>query len=98
MMKKNGIIKWIYKCSKKYLWMVGLLTIISMAISGSFILMAVVSKKILDIATKSTTGSIINTCIFLFGIIAFQAIANIISNNCRVRSQAKIENSMKEYL
>ncbi len=98
MMKKNGIIKWIYKCSKKYLWMVGLLTIISMAISGSFILMAVVSKKILDIATKSTTGSIINTCIFLFGIIAFQAVANIISNNCRVRSQAKIENSMKEYL
>ena len=97
-MKKNGIIKWIYKCSKKYLWMVGLLTIISMAISGSFILMAVVSKKILDIATKSTTGSIINTCIFLFGIIAFQAVANIISNNCRVRSQAKIENSMKEYL
>ena len=69
-----------------------------MAISGSFILIAVVSKKILDIATKSTTGSILNTCVFLFGIIAFQAVANIISNNCRVRSQAKIENSMKEYL
>lgn len=98
MMKKNGTIKWIYKCSKRYLWMVGLLTIISMAISGSFILIAVVSKKILDIATKSTTGSILNTCVFLFGIIAFQAVANIISNNCRVRSQAKIENSMKEYL
>lgn len=97
-MKKNGTIKWIYNCSKKYLWMVALLTIVSMAISGSFILLAVVSKKILDIATNNTTGSILNACLFLFGIIAFQAIANIISSNCRVRSQAKIENSMKEHL
>lgn len=98
MMKKSGTIKWIYNCSKKYLWMVGLLTINSMAISVSFILLAVVSKKILDIATNNTTGSILNTCLFLFGIIAFQAIANIISSNCRVRSQAKIENSMKDHL
>ena len=97
-MLKNNTIKWIYQCSKKYLWLVILLSLISMAISGSFILIAVISKKILDIATKNTSGSIINTCLFLLGIIVFQALANIASSNCRVRSKAKIENTLKERL
>ena len=97
-MLKNSTVKWIYQCSKKYLWLVILLSLISMAISGSFILIAVISKKILDIATNNTSGSIINTCLFLLGVIAFQALANIASSNCKVRSKAKIENTLKERL
>lgn len=94
-MGKNESIRWIYNSSKRYLWMIVLLTIISTLISGSFILLAIVSKKVLDIATKNITGSILYTSLFLFLIIAFQALANVISSNCRVYSQAKIENSIK---
>ena len=98
MMGKNESIRWIYNSSKRYLWMIVLLTIISTLISGSFILLAIVSKKVLDIATKNITGSILYTSLFLFLIIAFQALANVISSNCRVYSQAKIENSIKKQL
>lgn len=98
MIKKDNTIRWMYFCSKKYLWMVILLSLLSMGISGSFILIAVVSKQILDIATGNVSGNVLEVCLYLVIIILAQAIMNIISSNCKVRSQAKIENNIKQHL
>ena len=49
--KGKSAVCWIYQYSKKSLWLVILLALISGAIAGSFILLALVSSSLLDVAT-----------------------------------------------
>lgn len=95
---KQTSLKWIYNYTKKYLWAVVLLAIISGAIALSFILLALVSSSLLDMATGVKKGNIITQCFFLTGLILLQAILNILSSNVRVRVSGKIEMKMKEIL
>lgn len=103
-MKKQGNISkkrqtplgWIYSYSKKYLWMVALISILSALIAGGFVALAVASKAILDIATGGGEGSIVKSCLLLGGIIAGQAVGNILHSNLRVRALSKIEMAMKQ--
>lgn len=105
-MKKQGNISkkrqtplgWIYSYSKKYLWMVALISILSALIAGGFVALAVASKAILDIATGGGEGSIVKSCLLLGGIIAGQAVGNILHSNLRVRALSKIEMAMKQGL
>lgn len=95
MEKKLKPIQWIYHHSKKYLWAVVLLSLISAAIAGSFVILALLSSLILDTATGTRNGNIAICSILLLGFIGLQAILNVISSNVRVRVSGKIEMAMK---
>lgn len=95
-MEKNiKPIQWIYCYSKKYLWMVALLSGISAAIAGSFILLALVSSKILDIASGTASGKISVYSSLLIGLVGMQAVLNILNSNIRIRVTGKIEMKLK---
>ena len=89
-------IRWLYEYNKKYLWAVLLLALVAAGISGGFILLALVSRKILDIATGSAKGSIPVCCMLLLGIIGLQAILNIINANLRIRVMTGLEMNLRQ--
>lgn len=98
MEKKLKPLYWLFQYSRKYLWAVALLSVISACIAGSFILLALVSSKILDIATGAAKGSIYVPCMYLVGLILLQACLNVLSSNVRVRVSGKLDIYMKQRL
>ena len=88
-------ISWIYRCSKNHLWAVALLAGVSAAIAGSFLLLALISSALLDVASGSRQGSLWRDCLILAGLIGLQAILNIVSSNIRVRVSGKLEMELK---
>ena len=68
-----------------------MLAVFSGLIAGSFILLALVSSCLLDIATGSREGSVWLQVLFLVMLILLQAVLNIASSNLRIRVTTKIE-------
>ena len=94
--KKITSLQWIYMYGKKSLGAVCLLAVFSGLIAGSFILLALVSSAILDIATGSREGNIWISILFLILLILFQAVLNIVSSNVRIRVMTKIEMRIRQ--
>lgn len=94
--KKITSLQWIYMYGKKSLGAVCLLAVFSGLIAGSFILLALVSSAILDIATGSREGNIWIQVLFLILLILFQAVLNIVSSNVRIRVTTKIEMRIRQ--
>ena len=94
--KKRTSLQWIYMYGKKSLGAVCLLAVFSGLIAGSFILLALVSSAILDIATGSREGNIWIQVLFLILLILFQAVLNIVSSNVRIRVTTKIEMRIRQ--
>ena len=96
--KKNGNrdpVKWLWYYNRKYAWAVGLLSLVSAGISGSFLLLALVSKQVLDIATGAAAGQAVWYCGALFVVIAVQAGLNILRANLQVRVMTKLEMNLR---
>ena len=96
--KKNGNrdpVKWLWYYNRKYAWAVGLLSLVSAGISGSFLLLAMVSKQVLDIATGAAAGQAAWYCGALFVVIAVQAGLNILRANLQVRVMTKLEMNLR---
>ena len=96
--KKNGNrdpVKWLWHYNRKYAWAVGLLSLVSAGISGSFLLLALVSKQVLDIATGVAAGQAAWYCGALFVVIAVQAGLNILRANLQVRVMTKLEMNLR---
>ena len=66
-----------------------MLAVFSGLIAGSFILLALVSSCLLDIATGSREGSVWLQVLFLVMLILLQAVLNIASSNLRIRVTTK---------
>lgn len=98
MEKGKKPIVWILGYSKNYLWAVALLAGVSAAISGSFILLALVSSGLLDVASGAREGSILEYCLALIGLVVLQAVLNIAGSNIRVRVSGKLEMALKHGL
>lgn len=96
--KKLKPIQWIYGYCKRHLWAVSLLAGFSALIAGSFILLALVSSRILDIASGNSEGSFLFYTGILIVIIAFQAVLNIFSSNLKVRVSGKLEMQFKQVI
>ena len=94
--KKITSLQWIYMYGKKSLGAVCLLAVFSGLIAGSFILLALVSSAILDIATGSREGNIWIQVLFLILLILLQAVLNIVSSNVRIRVTTKIEMRIRQ--
>ena len=97
-MKKEKIssLQWIYQYSRHFIGYIFLLAVISGTIAGSFILLALVSSNVLDIATGSRTGNLWAQIGLLGLLIILQAVLNIASSNVRIRTTTKIEMRMKQ--
>ena len=96
--KEQKTISWIYGYSKKYAWAVALLAGVSAAISGSFILLALVSSALLDVASGFREGNLLQYCLMLVGLVVLQAVLNIANSNIRVRVSGKLEIELKRRL
>lgn len=94
--EKRKPLIWICKNSGRYLWAVGLLAVVSAVISGSFLLLALVSREVLDIATGAAKGSVIVCAVKLCGIIGLQAVLNILNANLRIRVLTKLEMRLRQ--
>lgn len=87
--------KWVFGHSKKYILLIVLISAISGLIALSFILLVVLSKQVIDMVSGKHEGNILTYSIFFIGIVAFQAILNIINSNIRVRACSKIGMNIK---
>ncbi len=94
--KKDTALKWIYRCSKRYLWAVMLMAMITGVISGSFILLALISSRLLDIASGSMEGSLGVEISIIACLIFLQAVLNIVYRNLQIRTATKIEMSIRQ--
>lgn len=91
-------LKWIAKYSGAQLWWVAFLSLLTGGISFGYILLALVSKKILDIATGDAAGSLWIAALQIAGIIALQAFMNILYGNICIRAIGKIDMKLKQGL
>ena len=94
--EKRKPLVWICRNSGRYLCAVGLLAVVSAVISGSFLLLALVSRQVLDIATGAAKGSVILCAVKLCGIIGLQAVLNILNANLRIRVLTKLEMRIRQ--
>lgn len=84
-------LKWLYNNIKKFIPLIISLTISASGISVGSLLLAVVSKRIIDIAIGSGQGSIVTQMIYLSIIILAQAALNIYKSMASVRIEGKIQ-------
>jgi len=98
MKNKDKAIKWIIKHSKKQLFKIILLSFFSGFIALSFIILALMSRKIIDIATGNAYGNIYFWGAGIIAIAFVQAVLNIIISNITVRAKGNIEIEIKKNL
>lgn len=88
---EKSTMRWIYEYSRSNLIWVLLLAVLSGGIAGSFIMLALMSRRFLDIATEAEQGNLNVQILFILGLILFQAVLNIICSYVRMRVTAKLE-------
>ncbi len=91
-------LKWIYERSKKQVWLVVLISVVAALSALLSVGLALVSKQVLDIATKHVKGNMGGYAIMLFGIIALQILFSAFSVVMRAVANGKLMISFREYL
>lgn len=94
--KKTNAYGWMLRYSKKHMKSVILIALLNMLIAFSFLMLALLSKQVIDIATGRGEGDLIRHSLYFCGIIALQAGLNILSSNLLVRAKGNIEISIKQ--
>jgi ABC-type multidrug transport system fused ATPase/permease subunit len=94
--KSKKSLLWIYHYTGKQLWWIVFLSAITGAISFGYILLALVSKQILDIATGDENGRLAFAIGKILGIILLQAVLNIAYCNIVIRAIGKIDISIRQ--
>lgn len=91
-------LKWVIKTSKRYVPGVILQTIISALTAASAIYLALVSRDVIDIATKNKEGSIKTAAIILFALVIFQILGSVahtyLSNFLRTKTKMNFRNRL----
>ncbi|MEG1887094.1 MAG: ABC transporter ATP-binding protein [Oscillospiraceae bacterium] len=95
-MKTNtGTLRWILKISRKYMPVIILLSIISAIVAVINVGLALVSRRAIDIAIGSMSGSLANEFLSIFAIIVFQLVLSIVSSYLRARVTGKLDIALK---
>ena len=94
---KNALL-WIFKYSKSNLPWVVPLSVITGIISFGYIYLALVSKQVLDIATKDIDGSLLLSILEIAGIIILQCVLNIVYANIFIRADGRMDVRIKQGL
>ncbi len=94
----SEVLKWIIGKSKRYLPIVGIITVFSAIISLTGVALALLSKEIIDIATKQSKGSFLFYGILLFAVIIIQIILYITDFLLKAVSKGKLTIALRSAL
>lgn len=90
-------VKWILKRTKRCLPVVFLIAFLAIAVSLSSIYLAVLSKDLLDVATKNATGNIWSLGALLLGIVLFQIVSLGLETFLKTFASAKLTVSLRSH-
>ncbi len=92
---KNKTVKWIYNKIKKYFPAILIKTVLEGVYSVSFVVLALFSKDIIDVATGETDGKIVIECIKIGVLLLTQVLLRIVDNLLTAYLNGKIENKLQ---
>ena len=100
MKKENNkaTLKWIYARTKRFLPAVAVTSLISAFTAVSYVLLALITKRVLDIATKDAAGSLAAVGTALFAVIAVQVILSACQSLLNAYVNGKLTLSLRSYL
>lgn len=96
MMKKMQTHRWIWQAARGEAGVILLQTVISAVVSLSFVFFAIVSRRVIDMATGAMPGNMWMQNALLIGILAAQALLHIINNLLQARTVGRLEMRMRE--
>ena len=100
MKKENNkaTLKWIYARTKRFLPAVAVTSLISAFTAVSYVLLALITKRVLDIATKDAAGSLAAAGTALFAVIAVQVILSACQSLLNAYVNGRLTLSLRSYL
>lgn len=94
----KSTLKWIYRRIKKFLPAIACMALISAVTALSYVFLALLTKRVLDIATKDASGSLIAAGTALFAVILVQVAAGACQSLLNAYTNGKLTMSLREYL
>lgn len=98
-MKKKGqnkaAAKWIFSNSKRCIPSVAALTLLTTASALISLRFTIVSKNVIDIATKSVSGDLVHACAWLAGLLIVQLLISVATTFVNINASAKMDIAMK---
>lgn len=100
MKKENNkaTLKWIYARTKRFLPAVAVTSLISAFTAVSYVLLALITKRVLDIATKDAAGSLAAAGTAFFAVIAVQVILSACQSLLNAYVNGRLTLSLRSYL
>jgi len=97
--ENNGrVLKWIYCRIRRYIPLTAAVSVISALSALSFVALALITKRVMDIATGDTTGSLLKSGILLFAVIAIQILLSAAQSILNAYSNGKQTIAFRNYL
>ena len=97
--ENNGrVLKWIYCRIRRYIPLTAAVSVISALSALSFGALALITKRVMDIATGDTTGSLLKSGILLFAVIAIQILLSAAQSILNAYSNGKQTIAFRNYL
>lgn len=101
MAKKEGnknTLKWIYARTKKYFPLITAVSLLTALSACTGVGIALVTKRIFDIATKDRGGSLVTAGLILFAIIAAQVVLSAVQSFLSAFANGKLTVALRSYL
>ena len=96
--ENNGrALKWIYCRIRRYIPLTAAVSVISALSALSFVALALITKRVMDIATGDTTGSLFKSGILLFAVIAIQILLSAAQSILNAYSNGKQTIAFRNY-
>ncbi len=97
--ENNGrALKWIYCRIRRYIPLTAAVSVISALSALSFVALALITKRVMDIATGDTSGSLFKSGILLFAVIAIQILLSASQSILNAYSNGKQTIAFRNYL
>ena len=94
----KNTLKWIYARTKKYLPLIIAVSVVTAFSACTGVGIALVTKRIFDIATKDSKGSLVFAGLTLFAIIAAQVVLSAFQSFLSAYANGKLTVSLRSYL
>ena len=97
--ENNGrALKWIYCRIRRYIPLTAAVSVVSALSALSFVALALITKRVIDIATGDTSGSLLKSGILLFAVIAIQVLLSAAQSILNAYSNGKQTIAFRNYL
>ena len=97
--ENNGrALKWIYCRIRRYIPLTAAVSVVSALSALSFVALALITKRVMDIATGDTSGSLLKSGILLFAVIAIQVLLSAAQSILNAYSNGKQTIAFRNYL